>query len=212
MGLLLDTTEEAGTKIVRGGVLVDASPGLFQSSPLAQEVAAEVERWGHTVHVAHPWVAWVAGRFVSCAGVTDRRNCDALLWDPDGNRWAGGPPTRKRRPGATYHIAVTDPRWLAHLEPGMQWDSMAFDHHEGVPVLDPSWRTEDVRLIATGIAARLAFDGLPILADALEDAGCTDPRLLDHLRGPGPHCRGCWAIDSVLGREEPQRPNHSMAS
>ena len=41
---------------------------------------------------------------------------------------------------------------------------------------------------------------LGVLADALEDAGCTDASLLGHLRGPGPHCRGCWAVDLLLGR------------
>jgi hypothetical protein len=41
---------------------------------------------------------------------------------------------------------------------------------------------------------------LSVLADALEDAGCTDPELLGHLRGPGPHVRGCWAVDLVLGK------------
>jgi hypothetical protein len=39
---------------------------------------------------------------------------------------------------------------------------------------------------------------LSLLADALEDAGCTDAALLGHLRGPGPHVRGCWALDLVL--------------
>jgi hypothetical protein len=38
------------------------------------------------------------------------------------------------------------------------------------------------------------------LADALEDAGCTDAELLGHLRAPGPHVRGCWAVDLVSGR------------
>ena len=41
---------------------------------------------------------------------------------------------------------------------------------------------------------------LTLLADALEDAGCTDAELLGHLRGPGPHVRGCWAVDLVLGK------------
>jgi hypothetical protein len=40
---------------------------------------------------------------------------------------------------------------------------------------------------------------LTLLADALEDAGCTDAELVAHLRGPGPHVRGCWAVDLVLG-------------
>jgi hypothetical protein len=41
---------------------------------------------------------------------------------------------------------------------------------------------------------------LALLADALEDAGCTDADLLCHLRSPGPHVRGCWAVDLVLGK------------
>src|SRR5262249_23749864 len=40
---------------------------------------------------------------------------------------------------------------------------------------------------------------LRVLADALEDAGCEDSPLVDHLRAPRPHSRGCWAVDAVLG-------------
>jgi hypothetical protein len=42
---------------------------------------------------------------------------------------------------------------------------------------------------------------LAVLADALEEAGCTDANLLGHLRGSGPHVRGCWCVDLVLARE-----------
>jgi hypothetical protein len=42
---------------------------------------------------------------------------------------------------------------------------------------------------------------LAILADALEDTGCTNEQILGHLRGPGPHVRGCWVIDLILGKE-----------
>jgi hypothetical protein len=41
---------------------------------------------------------------------------------------------------------------------------------------------------------------LHLFADALEDSGCTDAELLGHLRGPGPHVRGCWAEDLVPGK------------
>ena len=41
---------------------------------------------------------------------------------------------------------------------------------------------------------------LAALADALEEAGCTSEEILGHLRGPGPHVRGCWAIDFCLGK------------
>jgi hypothetical protein len=42
---------------------------------------------------------------------------------------------------------------------------------------------------------------LAVLADALEDAGCTDTELLSHLHGPGPHVRGCWVLDLLLGKQ-----------
>jgi hypothetical protein len=45
-----------------------------------------------------------------------------------------------------------------------------------------------------------AFDRLPMLADALVEAGCDNPDVLTHLRGDGPHVRGCWAVDLVLGK------------
>jgi hypothetical protein len=42
------------------------------------------------------------------------------------------------------------------------------------------------------------FEALPILADALEEAGCRDADLLAHCRAPGPHARGCWLLDALL--------------
>jgi hypothetical protein len=68
--------------------------------------------------------------------------------------------------------------------------------------LDPSWRRSDVLLLAQGIYEEKAFDRMPILADALQDAGCDATQLLDHLRDVNAtHVRGCWALDLVLGKE-----------
>src|SRR5262249_32028680 len=58
---------------------------------------------------------------------------------------------------------------------------------------------------AVGGLARVIYDGrrfeaLPVLADLLEEADCSDPHLPGHLRGPGPHVRGCFAVDALLGR------------
>jgi hypothetical protein len=65
---------------------------------------------------------------------------------------------------------------------------------------DPHWRSETAVALAAGIYAERAFDRLPILADALEEAGCDHPDVLAHCRGPGPHARGCWVVDLVLGK------------
>jgi mannitol/fructose-specific phosphotransferase system IIA component (Ntr-type) len=54
--------------------------------------------------------------------------------------------------------------------------------------------------LARGISDERAFDRLPILADALEEAGCASPELLGHCRSAGPHARGCWAVDLILGK------------
>lgn len=65
---------------------------------------------------------------------------------------------------------------------------------------DSSWRTESVVGLARGIYDDRAFDRLPVLADALEDAGCDDAEVLGHCRGDGFHVRGCWLIDTALGK------------
>jgi hypothetical protein len=70
--------------------------------------------------------------------------------------------------------------------------------------IDPSWRTLAVVAIARAIDEESAFDRLPILADALEEVACSEPALLAHCREGGAHCRGCWAIDRLRGKE--QRP------
>jgi hypothetical protein len=50
-------------------------------------------------------------------------------------------------------------------------------------------------------AGTLDLARLAVLADALEEGGCDQADLLSHLRGPGPHVRGCWVIDLLLGKE-----------
>ena len=70
-------------------------------------------------------------------------------------------------------------------------------------VINPSWlawNDEMVVKLAQAIYDERAFDRLPILADALEEAGCTSEDILGHLRGPGPHVRGCWVVDLCLGK------------
>ena len=64
----------------------------------------------------------------------------------------------------------------------------------------PFWLTSTVIARAEGICADRASDRLPILADALQDAGCDDEQVLAHCRSDGPHARGCWVVDLLLGR------------
>jgi hypothetical protein len=66
--------------------------------------------------------------------------------------------------------------------------------------LDPRWRTTTARAVAWGVYTGRHPDRLPILADALEDAGCDDADVLDHGRADGFHTRGCWVVDLVLGK------------
>ena len=67
-------------------------------------------------------------------------------------------------------------------------------------MVDPSWLTSTVVSLAAGIYADCAFDRMPILADALQDAGCDNEDMLNHCRGAGPHVRGCWVVDLLLGK------------
>ena len=67
--------------------------------------------------------------------------------------------------------------------------------------LDSSWLTSPTPQLAESIYTDRAFDRLPILADALEDAGCTNADILNHCRQPGEHVRGCWVIDLLLGKK-----------
>jgi hypothetical protein len=70
--------------------------------------------------------------------------------------------------------------------------------------IEPSWLSVNnraVHRIAEQIYEMQRFNDMPILADALEDAGCTNTDVLSHCRGPGPHVRGCWVLDLLLGWE-----------
>jgi hypothetical protein len=63
---------------------------------------------------------------------------------------------------------------------------------------DPEWRTAIVWDLAETIYEQRAFDHMPLLADALFAAACSDETVLEHCRGDGPHVRGCWVVDLVL--------------
>jgi hypothetical protein len=66
---------------------------------------------------------------------------------------------------------------------------------------DSSWRSCTGASLAQAIYDERAFDRMPILADALEDSGCTNQDILAHCRGPEPHVRGCWVVDLLIRKE-----------
>jgi hypothetical protein len=78
--------------------------------------------------------------------------------------------------GNPFRIAAVAPEWLA-------------------------WGDGTVVKLSRGVYDEEDFDRLPVLADALEDAGCQDAEILGHLRGPGHHVRGCYVLDLLLQRE-----------
>jgi hypothetical protein len=66
---------------------------------------------------------------------------------------------------------------------------------------DPRWRSADAVGLARGVYEERAFERMPLLADALMDAECDSEEVLAHCRSGGPHVRGCWVVDLVLGKE-----------
>jgi hypothetical protein len=77
-----------------------------------------------------------------------------------------------------------------------------------LPPIDPSWLLwEDGQIpqLAQAIYQEGRFEAMPVLADALEEAGCDEQALLDHARLPAEHFKGCWLLDAL--RSGLSRPN-----
>ena len=67
--------------------------------------------------------------------------------------------------------------------------------------MNPSWLSSNVIALARTIYDEREFERLPILADALMDAGCDSEEIIKHCQGAGPHVLGCWVVDLVLAKE-----------
>jgi hypothetical protein len=123
------------------------------------------------------------------AGVTGPKYC-AL-----GSAWSC---TRNAQTAAMY------PLWAFTEEAQRQWEVLFLRDIFGNPFrplpINTAWLTSNVLALAQVIYDDRAFDRLPILADALEEVGCDNDDILRHCREPGPHTRGCWALDLLLAR------------
>jgi hypothetical protein len=98
-------------------------------------------------------------------------------------------------------IADGEVEWFAELKRQSKVLRCIFGNPFRPTASAPEWRTDTAVLLARGMYESRDFSAMPILADALQDAGCENADVLGHCRGPGPHVRGCWVMDLVLGKE-----------
>ncbi len=115
---------------------------------------------------------------------------------------ASGAAVRHAMGAASYDLAAT---WDLHLADGTRRQAALLREIVGNPFrdvrIDPGWLAWGngiIPALARGIREDGAWDCMPVLGDALEEAGCDDDALLRHCREPGEHLRGCWALDLLL--------------
>jgi hypothetical protein len=76
------------------------------------------------------------------------------------------------------------------------------------PPVRAEWRTDTVRLLAACVLERGDFSAMPILADALQDAGCDSNEMLDHCRHERGHGERCWVLRGLLEEDSNRSPDH----
>lgn len=108
-----------------------------------------------------------------------------------------GLPSPCSLPLADAASAVERVDYLRDIEDGLV---RVFDRDPDAPTYPSSWRTSTVVELARQTYESRDFAPMPILGDALQDAGCDNEDILAHCRGAGPHVRGCWVADLVLGK------------
>jgi hypothetical protein len=121
-------------------------------------------------------------------------------WD----RWAAGNAAVAARPTPPPAGSIGDKRDRAEMAEQARLVREVFGHIFHKVTAAPAWLAWNggaVGHLAQSIYAERAFEQMPILADALEDAGCDNAALLRHCRETGPHVRGCWALDLLTARD-----------
>lgn len=175
-----------------------------ERSRLAVEVAERFADGEATVEElsAARYAAWYAAWDVAWATSKDgaravaRAAASYVAWDAtkDATKAAAWAATKAAAWDATRYAQATIVRDIL----GNPWRMPILKH----PL---PWIVRN--LAEAAYSERLDHDGtldpdrLTVLADALEESGCLDADILDHLRGPGPHYRGCWALDLILNKE-----------
>jgi hypothetical protein len=137
------------------------------------------------------WQLWLVSDYV--AQFLEGKQLESEGFGEDGlEGWADACSESGRPMGWTSKDVYKDPRHFLRDIFGNPFRPMT---------LDPAWQTSNVVSLAQAICDERAFDRMPILADALEDAGCTHRDILEHCRQPGEHVRGCWVVDLLLGKQ-----------
>jgi hypothetical protein len=161
----------------------------------ADDLAAYSELVEASAHTTSDWTAAFACR--------EAADPDAGI---DSASWAAGNAAHElaeRLAGDTVN-SPDDPRFVTALQTQRQIQADLLRCIFGNPfrpvAFDPRWRTADVLGVARGVYDERAFGRLPVLMDALLDAGCDNADVLEHCRSEGPHARGCWVVDLVLGK------------
>jgi hypothetical protein len=122
-------------------------------------------------------------------------------WGAHANAWTSAVEAGRTARGVAAQIG----EWAAAAEAKFQCDLLreVFGNPFRPSAVDPvwlAWEGGTVRRLAEAVYEGRTFEQLPILADALEEAGCTHAGLLAHCRQqPGAHVRGCWVTDLILG-------------
>jgi hypothetical protein len=186
-------------------------------------VACARSAWGHLTQPDMRQAVEVAERFADGrASEGELREQNRAMWgyatrrhDPVAHEWAYGPADKRSalrlamcttfsRQGLARIGAMNafreGQRLTGQVQPALLRDVFGPLPFRGI-AFPPAWRSPDAAGVAAGIYEDRAFDRLPLLADALMDAGCGDEDILGHCRSDGPHVRGCWVVDLVLGKE-----------
>jgi hypothetical protein len=181
-------SEPASRRVVEVAERFADGTGTEQELEAAGDAADEapwtfVERGDHAAEgLAHAAV-WATARDAGTAAeVTARfaRGCDQDKKRPDG-RYLATDPGEELRQSLLVRCVFGNP-------------------FRSPPDLDLSLLTPAVVGLARAIYEQRSFERMQELADALEETGCADAEFLAHLRSPGPHVRGCFALDAVLGK------------
>jgi hypothetical protein len=167
----------------------------------------------HRLFVAAFW-GWHATHLAKGPGADLRRRAEAMerLAEkgtlPKGFRMSPSPNVVFFNRNAAFsvtHTVHSPPQWEVPNPKAAPMQAALLREVFGNPFRpvapEPSWLTSDVLALARGIYEEKAFDRMPILADALQDAGCANEDVLNHCRSEQTHVRGCWVLDLLLGKQ-----------